>query len=109
MTQQVITESEVFLWQESALVRSFFGRVLGIDAHDCFISEESELSDFSFRGEGYDCPEVNSLSVLHNDWDQWIITQLRVHYAVEVSSTKIPLMQLFQMLDSSQQTKALLH
>jgi hypothetical protein len=109
MTPTVNIENELSLEQESFAVRGFFSTVLGLDPEDCFISEDSQLSDFSFRGRGYTNHLGMPLSTLHTNWDQWILEQLSSQYGVEVSSTQITLPRLFHLLNSVEQTQRLLH
>lgn len=101
MTHKIEFAQEIPPTDASPAIRLFFDAVLGLNFDSCFVSEESELSDFSFSGVGFtvDREKGIPLSSRYKSWDQWIIRRLKEDFSVEISTTKINLRELFDLLD----------
>ncbi len=81
------------------LAKEFFANVLALDYDECFVSDESCLSDFSSCG----LPEslgndTTSLGELYTVWDQWIIPEIERRYDVRIESTTLTLVDLFNRI-----------
>ena len=91
-----------------AVASEFFAAVLDMDYGDCFVSDESRLCDFL----GCGMPDSlsansNSLQTLHVAWDKWIIPEIARRYGVELTTTTVAMVDLFNRI--AQAKKARVH
>lgn len=95
-----IVMAEVCQIEEFAGVATeFFTNVLDLDYGDCFVSDDSRLCDFA------SCGMPDSLSANESDlqsiyaaWDAWIIPEVAQRYGVEISTTTISMVDLFNRI-----------
>lgn len=82
-----------------------FLQILGLAPDQVFISDESNLSDFSFAGpeELYTGKDAESLKFdeLTSLWDGWIIGEIERRFHVVLGSTEVPLCVLFRRIEES--------
>lgn len=69
----------------------FLRDILGLKPHDCFLSDESDLDDFSLMGGSLDTGEVS--------WDQFIILRIQAKYGIALTTTRVNLVSLFNQID----------
>ena len=97
MTEKKITvasQDHIELYESTA--RRFFREVLDYDFDDCLITDESTLSDFSSCGLPEELADTApSLKALYAIWDEWVLNELRTRYALEYTTTAVPLLRVF--------------
>jgi len=82
------------------VARKFLKDILDLDYDECFISDESWLSDFSSCGlpEDFDSDGM-SLEKLYDAWDKCIVEKIKVAYGIELDiSKKVGLVELFEQI-----------
>jgi hypothetical protein len=77
-----------------AIAAEFVRKILGLNPEECFLSDESELDDFSLMGTTLDTGDMS--------WDEYIIARVRDEYGIELATTRINLVRLFTMIERSQ-------
>lgn len=78
---------------------TFFDRVLDLNFDECLITDESRLSDFTGCGLP-DSIEADTLNALYDAWDEWIIGAVREAYGLELNTTSILLIDLFEEIEN---------
>lgn len=92
------SQDRIELYEETA--RQFLREVLGLDADECLITDESYLSDFSSCGMPDEVADhTESLKELYAAWDTWVLGELRTRYGLEYATTAVPLLTLFRDLE----------
>lgn len=84
----------------AAFVRDIFDRM----PSGFWLSDESELDDFSFFG----IPDKDYAALLrsgkhHLSWDDWAIDKIARTYGVQLTTTKILLTELFRQIEAHRQ------
>jgi len=77
---------------------AFFAEVLGLDLERVVMTDLSELSDFRFSG-NWKAPLGATYAELCAHWDQWVLEQIRSVYHLELSSTSIALLALWNQIE----------
>lgn len=90
----VFAEQDDILEHE-AIARAFLADVLGLDLDACFISDDSELSDFTHQAPDDVAPATVASAAA---WDAWILREVERRYAVTLTSTRIELTRLFHLI-----------
>ena len=83
------------------IARPFLKDVLHINYDECFISDESRLSDFSSCGLPDDLDIKGTLEELYDFWDEFIIKRIESMYGIKVP-TDIYLTDLFETIRQDQ-------
>jgi hypothetical protein len=110
-TTPVITMCEQdFILGAGPIGAEFFEKILGMSIDDVLITDESQLSDFSFCG---DCDAVSDLSLTLNQayslWDSWVLAKIKDEFGLELQSTRITLVTLFAQLEALSNSTRLPH
>jgi hypothetical protein len=77
-----------------SIANDFVRNILGLNPEECFLSDESDLDDFSLMGSTLDTGEMS--------WDEFVIAQISDHYGVQLKTSKVNLVSLFSMIEQSQ-------
>lgn len=77
-----------------AISADFVRNILVLYPEECFLSDESDLDDFSLMGRTLDTGEL--------PWDQFVIARVFERYGVKLTTTRINLVTLFCMIERSQ-------
>lgn len=89
-----------------AVANNFFATVLDMDYGDCFVSDESCLSDFSSCGMPESLgPKNSSIQSLYAAWDAWIIPEIARRYGVELTATSVTLVDLFNRITQAKSAR----
>jgi hypothetical protein len=78
---------------------AFLRDILGIKPHECFLSDESDLDDFSLMGDSLDTGELS--------WDKYVIAKIQTQYGITLTTTRVNLVSLFDRIEQS--SKVMLH
>lgn len=101
MVEKTVTfasQDHVDLYEETS--RRFFREMLDMDAGECFITDESYLSDFSSCGMPDEVADKTAtLAELYSAWDVWVLSELRSRYGLTYETTAVPLLALFRDLE----------
>lgn len=97
--KKIIYSEQHQILDTADLAKEFFASVLALDYEQCFVSDESCLSDFSSCG----LPEsigkdAISLEALYSEWDRWIIAEIERRYQVKIETTTLTLVDLFNRI-----------
>jgi hypothetical protein len=71
----------------------FLRDILGVKPHECFLSDDSDLDDFSLMGDSLDTGDLS--------WDQFVIDKIRAKYGISLKTTRINLVSLFNQIEQS--------
>lgn len=74
-----------------AIAADFVRSILVLNPEECFLSDESDLDDFSLMGPTLDTGEL--------PWDGFIIGRIFERYGVELATTRINLVALFALIE----------
>ena len=90
----------------AATAARFLNTVFGLNAANVTLTDNSDLSDFFPLGGIPAClvEKAFSLEELHDVWDEWALAKVRSAYGVTLSTTRVNLITLFEMLDKQQAT-----
>lgn len=77
-----------------AVAANFVRNILGLNPEECWLSDESDLDDFSLMGMALDTGELS--------WDKYIIARVYGDYGIELATPRINLVRLFSMIQRSQ-------
>lgn len=69
--------------------QELFHKVLGMDVNNCWISDQSSLSDFTGCGMSLD---------LEGDWDTWVIRRIEEEFKVTLPSTHLTIIQIVNLI-----------
>lgn len=98
-TPHIICEQDVINTLEATASR-FFEDVLGMD-YAPLVTDESDLSDFSFSG-GMPADTMSStLREKYEAWDAWVIDRINTRYGVALTTTRIKMVLLLSQIDAS--------
>lgn len=94
--------------QYDHVAEPFFSKVLGMDFGDCIITDESELSDFTMTNLPDEAvpPQATHCEV-RQIWDSYVTRRIQECFGIEVSSTVIRLVDLFQSIEESSHPRVL--
>ena len=76
-----------------ALAADFVRNILGLNPAECFLSDESDMDDFSLVDSMLDTGDMS--------WDEYIIAKVHGDYGIELATTGISLVRLFGMIERS--------
>ena len=76
------------------IAADFVRNILGLNPEECWLSDESDLNDFSLIGSAFDTGELS--------WDEYIIAKVHGDYGIELATIRINLVRLFSMIERSQ-------
>ena len=77
-----------------AVAADFVRNIFGLNPAECWLSDESDLNDFSLMGTLLDTGELS--------WDEYIIARVLKRYGVALSTTRINLVRLFSRIEPAQ-------
>jgi hypothetical protein len=78
------------------IAADFLQRIFGKERNQVFISDESDLDDFRFADiKGFEDWE---------DWDAAIVAAVAQTYLVELSSSAVTLLEVFELIDTRTKT-----
>ena len=102
MTKPTITFAQIdkieFL-EETAVL--FFSQILDLNYNECFVSDESTLSDFSSCGLPYSADDKDlPLDKLYGQWDRYVINEINTIYGIQLSNTNINIVELLHRIDT---------
>lgn len=100
MNKQITFAETSNIEDYEAIARKFLNDILDINYDECFISDESWLSDFSSCGLPEDFnSDGMSLEELYNEWDKYIVIKIKEAYGIELDmSKKVVLVELFEQI-----------
>lgn len=78
-------------FQETAM--KFVRDILGLQPEHCFLSDESDLDEFSLMGD--------SLDTGNQSWDDFVIDKIQAKYGIALKTTRINLVTLFNQIESA--------
>ena len=83
----------------AAEAQDFFEKIFGMDAEQVLLTDESSMSDFSFRGVPMPClDEDYTLRQLNAIWDERILAKVEQTYGLELTRTTDTLIVVFEQL-----------
>lgn len=112
LTKEIEIAEQDLIDSVGPIAAEFFEKVLDLDMSEMLLTDLSSLRDFSFSGldelnEGR--PESATLSECHDYWDSKVIEKIKAVFGLELSSTRISLIELFAKLEALKATKLMLH
>ena len=75
------------------IAKSFIRDILGLEPDECFLSDESDLDEFSLMGTSLDTGELS--------WDEYVINKIHTQYGVTLKTTRINLVTLFSQIEQT--------
>lgn len=79
-------------FQETA--SNFMRDILSLRPEDCcFLSDESDLDEFSLMGDSLDTGNLS--------WDDFVINKIHAKYGIELKTTRINLVTLFHQIEAA--------
>jgi hypothetical protein len=78
-------------YQQTAL--KFMRDILGISPENCFLSDESDLDEFSLMGDELDTGNLS--------WDDFIINKIHAKYGIALTTTRVNLVTLFNQIEQA--------
>lgn len=88
---------------------AFFERIFGMEAQNALLTDESQLSDFSFSGEGFSDVQCDSLNEAYRAWDAWVLQRIYLEYGLPLTKTTIRMTTLFAQLEAREPSTGYLH
>jgi hypothetical protein len=79
----------------------FFRDVLDLDYGSALVTDESDLSDFSFSGHMPPGAKGSSLKEEYSRWDAWVIASISKRYDVNLKTTRIKMVLLLSQIETS--------
>lgn len=76
-----------------AIAADFLRNILVLNPEECFLSDESDLDDFSLMGRTLDTGEL--------PWEGFIIGRIFERYGVELATTRINVVTLFSLIEQT--------
>lgn len=105
MTQNTpgLTITQDGIEQFEATAVQFFDEVLDLDFGACLVTDEADLSDFSFNGQPAGTLDIEAMSQreLLQAWDRWVLARVKAVYGIELSTTQINLVSLFRQIEEA--------
>ncbi len=100
MDRIVMSSQESLDFFESEAIE-FFSVIFNLSYMSCFVSDISELADFASHVWPENKPLPSELSVFDYECDLIVLNRIKAHYGIELESTKITFVELFQLMQSS--------
>lgn len=86
----------------------FFEHILDLSLSQCLLTDESELSDFAGSGAPVEMLEgCASLRDFNKKWDAFVLSRIEARYGIELKTTKVKLIELFERIRLSQKAVTL--
>ena len=81
------------------LAAPFMREILGLELHNCVLTDSSELSDFAGAGVPDELVEAcGSWEQMRSVWEQWVLARIEVNYGLKVESADVFLVDLLEQL-----------
>jgi hypothetical protein len=92
--QQITGQCEQFqIATVDTIASAFLRDILGLHAEDCFLSDESDLDDFSLM--------AGSLDTGERSWDEYVIDKIHAQYGITLKTTRVNLVSLFYQIEQA--------
>jgi hypothetical protein len=93
---ELAPQDEIDLYE--SIARTFLQEILEVELSECLITDESNLSDFTWCG----YPELESdddtVDEPDSVWDAWVVANICQRYRIEPFETNIRLVELFRRI-----------
>lgn len=84
----------------SSLLHEFMHKVLGLDSTECFVSDESSLSDFAPTGLPEDLrPASGDYTDLLEAWEAWVLDVVEARFGYRPSDTSESLVAILGAIE----------
>lgn len=84
---ELVPCEQIQIEEYETISTDFVRLILGLSPEECFLSDESDLDDFSLMGTSLDIGELS--------WDEFVISKVRERYGIDLVTTRINLVTLF--------------
>lgn len=91
------------------VAETFFERIFGMESANVLITDEAQLSDFSFSGEGFSDVQCGSLNEAYRAWDAWVLQKIFLEYDLLLTKTTIRMTTLFAQIEARKPPSGYLH
>lgn len=78
-------------FQETA--SKFVRDILGLRPEECFLSDDSDLDEFSLMGDSLDTGNLT--------WDDFVINKIHAQYGISLNTTRINMVTLFNQIEQA--------